>query len=234
MRIVKDLFLPNRFFYAAGVLILGMILSYAFPFLLAVMGTACVLFLVVLVIDLILLFNKHVQVEAERETPSVLSLGDDNTITLSVKNNSGIRLYIDVVDEIPEQFQIRDFLFEWVLDAGAEMKKTYVLRPLTRGEYVFGRIHMYLTSNIGLIRRRVSSSGDTTVPVYPSIVQMKKYELRTFARTATEYGVKKVRRVGHSYEFEHIKPYIRGDDYRSINWKATSRRSQLMVNQYEE
>jgi uncharacterized protein (DUF58 family) len=63
---------------------------------------------------------------------------------------------------------------------------------------------------------------------------MKKYELKTFARTATEYGVKKVRRIGHSYEFEHIKQYQRGDDYRSVNWKATGRRAQLMVNQYED
>ncbi len=63
---------------------------------------------------------------------------------------------------------------------------------------------------------------------------MKKYEIKTFARTATEFGVKKVRRIGHSYEFEHIKQYTRGDDYRSINWRATSRRAQLMVNQYED
>ena len=35
-------------------------------------------------------------------------------------------------------------------------------------------------------------------------------------------------------EFEQIKEYVQGDDYRTINWKATSRRSRLMVNQYED
>jgi uncharacterized protein (DUF58 family) len=40
--------------------------------------------------------------------------------------------------------------------------------------------------------------------------------------------------VGHSYEFEQIKNYVRGDDYRSINWKASSRRATLMVNQYQD
>src|SRR5690606_10384332 len=58
--------------------------------------------------------------------------------------------------------------------------------------------------------------------------------LRITNRTAHEHGIKKVRRIGHSYEFEHIKTYERGDDYRSINWKATGRRAQLMVNQYED
>ena len=55
-----------------------------------------------------------------------------------------------------------------------------------------------------------------------------------FAQTATQEGIKKMRRLGHSYEFEQIKTYVQGDDIRSVNWKATSRRNQLMVNQYED
>jgi uncharacterized protein (DUF58 family) len=43
-----------------------------------------------------------------------------------------------------------------------------------------------------------------------------------------------MRRIGHSYEFEQIKNYVEGDDYRSINWKASGRRASLMVNQYED
>jgi uncharacterized protein (DUF58 family) len=120
------------------------------------------------------------------------------------------------------------------LAPGVINEQTYSIRPLTRGDYTFGSVHLFVRSTNGLINRRISSGQHLTVPVYPSITQMKKYELKTFARTATEYGVKKVRRIGHSYEFEHIKQYLRGDDYRSINWKATSRRAHLMVNQYED
>jgi uncharacterized protein (DUF58 family) len=110
----------------------------------------------------------------------------------------------------------------------------YQVRPVARGEYRFGKIHVFLSTAVGLIRRRISFDQEVALPVYPSIIQMKKYGLSTFARTAAEYGVKKVRRIGHSYEFEHIRQYQRGDDYRSINWKATGRRAQLMVNQYED
>ena len=105
---------------------------------------------------------------------------------------------------------------------------------MTRGEYHFGKIQLYLASAVGIVKRRISAGAEASVPVYPSIIQMKKYELKTMARTASENGVKKVRRIGHSYEFEHITPYQRGNDYRSINWKATGRRAQLMVNQYED
>ena len=41
-----------------------------------------------------------------------------------------------------------------------------------------------------------------------------------------------MRKIGHSYEFEQIKNYTDGDDIRTINWKATGRRNQLMVNQF--
>jgi uncharacterized protein (DUF58 family) len=47
-------------------------------------------------------------------------------------------------------------------------------------------------------------------------------------------GIKKIRRLGHTMEFEQIKEYVPGDDVRTINWKATSKRNQLMVNQYQD
>lgn len=231
---MKNFFLSVRFFYVMACLVVIMLLSYAFPFLLPVAKTACILLVVVCCIDTMLLYNRRVVVDVQRKIPHVLSLGDDNTIRLSVFNKSRIKLRIELVDELPEQFQVRNFSLQFTLLPDALYKHTYELRPLTRGEYVFGKAHLLLKSALGLVRRRVSASLESNVPVYPSIIQMKKYELKTFARTATEYGVKKVRRIGHSYEFEHIKQYIRGDDYRSINWKATGRRAQLMVNQYED
>ena len=51
---------------------------------------------------------------------------------------------------------------------------------------------------------------------------------------STEAGVKKIRKIGQSMEFEQIKEYVKGDDYRSINWKATARKEGLMVNNYTD
>jgi uncharacterized protein (DUF58 family) len=63
---------------------------------------------------------------------------------------------------------------------------------------------------------------------------MKKYELMAISDRLTEAGVKRIRRIGHSMEFDHIKEYVRGDDYRTINWKATARKAQLMVNHFDD
>jgi len=234
MNLLKHLYLTSRFFWTVSVIIVLLMFSYAFPVVFAFSKAAIILFSLLCLIDLILLFNKNVRIPVERETPAVMSLGDDNPIHVHLTNRSPRKLWITLVDELPQQFQLRNFHIELTLEAGASFKTVYDLRPLSRGEYIFGKIHLFLTTTLGIVKRRISASLDINVPVYPSIIQMKKYELKTFARIANEYGVKNVRRIGHSYEFEHIKPYNRGDDYRSINWKATGRRAQLMVNQYED
>jgi uncharacterized protein (DUF58 family) len=87
---------------------------------------------------------------------------------------------------------------------------------------------------LGLASRRLLLAAPQMVPVFPSIIQMKKYELLAFARISNYEGIKHIRRIGHSYEFEKIRNYVQGDDIRSINWKATGRRNALMVNQYED
>jgi uncharacterized protein (DUF58 family) len=72
------------------------------------------------------------------------------------------------------------------------------------------------------------------VPCYPSFIHLREQELLALNNEVVIGGVKKVRRLGHTMEFEQIKEYVPGDDVRTINWKATSKRNGLMVNQYQD
>lgn len=164
----------------------------------------------------------------------MMSLGDENTVTLKITNDGGFKVFVDIYDEIPYQFQLRNFFLRVELEPGQEETITYHLRPVKRGEYDFGVVNAISSTIIGLVSRRMIIAKPQMVPVFPSIIQMKKYELLAFARISTFEGIKKVRKIGHSYEFEKIRQYNQGDDLRSINWKATSRRNLLMVNQYED
>jgi uncharacterized protein (DUF58 family) len=163
-----------------------------------------------------------------------MSLGDTNHIEIVLQNKSPVTLSIHVIEELPEQFQVRDFKHQLTLTPNQSDTHIYDVKPVTRGEYHFGDLHCFVFSSLGLLRRKITFKEEQMVPVYPSIIQMKRFELKSFIRTSTEYGVKRMQRIGHSYEFEHIKHYVSGDDYRSINWKATGRRALLMVNQYED
>jgi uncharacterized protein (DUF58 family) len=63
---------------------------------------------------------------------------------------------------------------------------------------------------------------------------MRRFGLMAVAHHLQQTGVKRMRKLGHSMEFEQIKEYVRGDDYRTINWKATARKGDLMVNNFTD
>jgi uncharacterized protein (DUF58 family) len=166
--------------------------------------------------------------------PKLFSLGDLNPVKIELTNQSGTKLFISLIDELPIQFQKRDFEEKLSLEPDEAKQIEYQLRPLKRGLYTFGKVNIFMSTRLGLVQKRYQHDYPMEVPVYPSVQQMKQFELKAFSRISHQKGIKKIRRIGHSYEFEQIKNYVRGDDYRSINWKASSRKAALMVNQYED
>lgn len=209
------------------------ILAFQFPGLIIIGKTLFVVFVAVLIVDVILLF-KQKGIEATRALPEKLSNGDDNPIEIKILNKYNFNVLLNLIDELPFQYQKRDFQIKTLINKGAEKKISYTLRPLERGEYHFGHLNIYTTSPIGFMTRRYQFGKDAMVPNYPSFLQLKKYMLIAFSNKIFEFGLKKIRRIGHTMEFEQIKDYVPGDDIRNINWKATAKRSQLMVNQYQD
>ena len=209
------------------------ILAYIYPGLLRIATTLFFVALGLIVVDLILVF-KQKGLSASRLLPEKLSNGDDNPIEITLQNHYNFSADLLVIDELPFQYQKRDFEIRTQLKKQDQKKITYALRPLERGEYYFGNLNIYLNSPIGLVTRRFQFADDAMVPNYPSFLQLRKYMLLAFSNKLFEYGLKKIRRIGHTMEFEQIKDYVNGDDIRNINWKATAKRHQLMVNQFQD
>ena len=230
----KNLYLTRRFFIVFGAVALVFVLSFTWSWLFPIAQTVLVACLGVVVADIILLYNKNTHIEAHRRLPKMMSLGDANHVYWDIENHSAQRLKINIIDEIPFQFQKRDFEMRLILRGGEARRMEYELTPTERGEYTFGSMNVFTESLLGLVQRRFQEAKNMSVPVYPSVLQMKKFELKTLQQIAHQSGIKKIRRLGHSYEFEQIKNYVAGDDFRSLNWKASSRRAQVMVNQYED
>jgi uncharacterized protein (DUF58 family) len=210
------------------------VLGYFFPVLVPVAELCLVAIIVLTVIDLVLLFGSKKPIQIERVVPKRLSNGDDNTIWIKIRNEFRFTAYLKIIDEIPHQFQIRDFNISLTLASNDSKSISYDLRPTERGEFDFGNINVFAKTRIGLIDRKLSFDQKKLVPVYPSFVQMKKFEMYAISNRLTDIGIKKIRRIGHTMEFDRIKEYVRGDDVRSINWKATARSGDLMVNQYQD
>lgn len=230
----RNLFLGKRLFAAIAGCICLFLFSFFLPWLADLPYIALWILVLLLLLDLVLLYKTKKAVFLRRTLPERLSNGDENNIYLHLENFYGFEVTAGIIDEIPFQFQKRDLWFETRLKSGLQKTITYTLRPTKRGEYLFGRTRLYIQSPLRLLTRRFNFAEDTNVPVYPSFLQLRKYELLAVSNRLSEMGIKKQRRIGHSMEFDQVKNYVQGDDYRTVNWKATARKGELMVNSYTD
>ncbi|MFG5858011.1 MAG: DUF58 domain-containing protein [Dysgonomonas mossii] len=230
----KSFYLSNRFFFTLALCVLGYFVSYIFEVSLFIMTVVMSVLAVFLLLDTFTLYRQTRGIQAFRNCPERLSNGDVNTISLSVSNKYPFRVAIKIIEEVPFQFQKRDLTFSTSIGVRKSEVLYYDLRPTERGVYQFGAINVYVAGLLGLVTRRYIFDENKDVAVYPSFLEMHKYELLAASHRLTDYGIKKIRRIGHATEFDHIKHYVLGDDPRTINYKATARMSQLMVNTYQE
>ena len=230
----KSFYINNIIYYIAAAAAVVFVASYFLPPWFRIGVLILILLGLALVVDTLLIYSIKNGVKAERWLPDRFSMGDDNKVILLFQNHYHFPVNISVIDELPVQFQERKWLRKLRMEAKGKSMIEYKLRPVTRGEYVFHDINVYVQAPLGLVKRRYIFPAQHTVKVYPSFVQMRRYQLLAVSNRLQEAGVKKIRRIGHSLEFEQIKDYVRGDDYRTINWKATARKGNLMVNSFTD
>ena len=227
-----DLFVTSRF-YASLLGCIGLfVAAFYLPFLDTIALIVFFAFIVLFVADYSFLFFTKRSAFAKRITADRLSNGDENKIELIIKNDFPFLINADIIDELPQQFQDRNWKRHVTLKAREQKKIKYYLKPLQRGEYYFGNIHLFITSALKLASRRCTTEAAETIHVYPSFMQLYKYELLTNAIIQNEGGSRRMRKIGQSMEFEQIKEYITGDDIRTLNWKASARKGGLMVNNF--
>ena len=210
------------------------LLSYWIPVLLAVAWFLTITFSTIALIDIVLLFRFKNGIVANRVVPKKFSNSDENKVAITLNNNYPFEVKITTIDELPEQFQKRDFARVKKVAKYANETFEYSVTPFERGAYYFGSLNLYAATALSFFSRRFRFDADKMVAVYPSYVQMKKYEFLAISNKLNTVGLKKIRRIGHTLEFEQIKNYVVGDDVRTINWKATAKKGELMLNQYQD
>ncbi|MDE3182615.1 MAG: DUF58 domain-containing protein [Bacteroidota bacterium] len=229
-----DLFLKRRFFIALASLITLFILAFYIPALQPASITVFIVFIIFCIVDYSLLFFTKKFPTAQRITAHRFSNGDENKIELMVKNEFRFPVCINIIDELPEQLQMRHWVRKLNLKSRQQKKISWKLKPLERGEYNFGNIHLFVSTPLQLLSRRFTTEAAETIPVYPAFMQLHKYELFSGTTLNSESGNQRMRKIGQSMEFEQIKEYVAGDDIRTLNWKASARKGGLMVNSFME
>ena len=142
------------------------------------------------IIDYLFLFLKKRGLFATRTHAERFSNGDDNAVRIDIESYYDLPVSVEIIDEIPEQFQRRDVFFKISIPAREARAIQYSLRPVKRGEYLFGTINVYISGPINFVKRRFRFQQWKMVPVYPSYIQMRKYQLLAIHDRLSEIGIR--------------------------------------------
>ncbi|MEM6642937.1 MAG: DUF58 domain-containing protein [Bacteroidota bacterium] len=226
------LFPTSRFYYAAIAIALLSFAGYYYSLLFTIAQGLALLLLIFILADIVLLFFSKGRILLDRQLPERFSNGDQNEVLLSIQSQYSFYIKLNIYDEHPVQFQLRDQAIGLKLSAGSQQTIQYFLRPTERGKYYFGITNVIAETRISLIQRRFKCGEAQMVKVYPAFLNLDMYELSAISQTLKLSGQKRMKRIGQSTEFDHIKDYNVGDDPRHLNWKASARRGNLMINHY--
>lgn len=171
--------------------------------------------------------------EMKRVHDTRLSLGVDNPIQLTVRNLGRQPAFIWLRDEAPDEFGIEPRVLSGTVPPRQVWQGTYRVRPIRRGDYLFGDINLRWQGPLGLIVRQGRAAAAGPVKVYPNLLEARRYNLMLRRSRLQELGLRPSRTFGEGTEFERLREYLPDDDFRRINWKATARRHRPITTQYQ-
>jgi len=161
----NQIYLSKRFFISLLLVVILFILGYSFSWIYFASRLILLVLVVLVLTDFSWLFFNRRKLEIQRKLPARLSLGDDNPVLVSIHSDFPMKISFEVIEELPPQFQKRDFLVKGQLLPGENYQLDYLLKPLTRGEYDFGYTNVYVSTILGFIQQRIKGSEQEAVAV---------------------------------------------------------------------
>ena len=168
-----------------------------------------------------------------RQCGRVLSLREPHRVTLEIQNRSRRTLDALVRDDALPELEVTPAELELVLPAKSRKFVEYRLVPGRRGAYALEHVHLKVVSRLRLWTRVLKLPFRSDVAVYPDLRQLSRYALYARLNRLSMLGVRRTRRVGQDNEFERLREYTPDDNFRSIDWRATARRRELIVKDYQ-
>lgn len=172
--------------------------------------------------------------ECRRTFNPRLSLDAEADINLIIRNKSGRTLQVSLREIVSPALGLQTFKTTMTIAPGAESETAYTLRPDRRGEHMLGPLSARTDGPMGFTTRQAVLASPEKVRVYPNTIDLARYNLALRRGLATEIGLHSSSWLGLGTEFESVREYIPGDEWRRINWQATSRRAKPFTNQYTD
>lgn len=191
-----------------------------------------------MVLALGLLIDTPGEISVERElTKTNLQVGEELRVKVRLRVRSGIG-FVVIKDPLPKEFalingsNVRAF-FKGIRKL--EVEYEYTVKPAKRGKYRIGRSEVMSYHVFGLKPSKLGVFGEEVRILVLPRASLPKRVRTPVTKSQIPIPVTSVSIRGvASTDFKEIREYHAGDPVRFINWKASARKGEVMVNEFEK
>lgn len=190
-------------------------------------GVLLIALLVAIGADL-MLAGDPAAVRLVRDGDTSARLGQQVPVRLQVHNVGTRRLRGLVRDAWPPSGRATPRSNEVDLTAGEQLWLTTELNPVRRGDQNAATVTVRSIGPLGLAGRQRRQHAPWSVRILPPFLSRKHLPSRV-AKLRELDGLVPLLIRGQGTEFDSLREYVIGDDVRSIDWRATARRGDVVV-----
>ena len=170
----------------------------------------------------------------ERHLPTRFASGVPGDVTLEVRNQTRTRGRFTVFDGIPPESDCEIMPWEGEIAAGGFARIDYPITLLQRGQLPFADTYVARRSPLGFWDRSYRVENRDEAKVFPNYEPVLQFSLLAMDNREDQMGIVHKNRIGMSREFHQLREYHDGDSLPQVDWKATSRRMELISREYRE
>ena len=163
-----------------------------------------------------------------RSGDTVVRLGEKAVVTLTISNPSRRRLRGVLRDAWPPSAAAEPHHHRIGIPAGGTCRVATTLIPVRRGDREASMVTVRSAGPFGLAARQGRHSVPWAVRVIPPF-RSRRHLPEKLARLRELDGLHRSLQRGQGSEFDSLREYVIGDDARSIDWRGTARRAEVVV-----
>jgi uncharacterized protein (DUF58 family) len=222
----------RRFFLLIGLGLLWSVPAFWDPHFLLVLAAWDLCAITAWAVDLNRLPPPH-QVIVERSWQGPASLSNDVQVTLEIQNLGSTYIECRMLDDVPGAF--RSSTPDLLIPAAAHGSgsNSYTARPLQRGDLRLGGAWLRYQSNAHFAERWAYADLEQTIRVFPDLEEARRHNIYLSRARQIELEKRLIRQRGTGREFESLREYQPGDEFRDICWTATARRGKHVTKLYQ-
>lgn len=211
---------------AAALALLGVAVVLVLPSTATIVAIAVVL-VCAIVADLLLAGGVR-PLRFERSGVDRLRLGEAGSVTLLVRNPGRRAVRGTLRDAWPPSAGAAPAVVPVAVPPGEARRVTTVLHPTRRGDRRAARVTVRAYGPLRIAARQGSHLVPWAVRVLPEFASRRHLPEKLAGLRELE-GRRMSLMRGQGSEFDSLREYVVGDDVRSIDWRATARRDDVMV-----